>query len=163
MKQIIMFLVLSMIHIFAYATPPSPILPNVNVLQTQAQIQNQQQAVQVLNMNEVNNQVALAESRRPVNAPFAASLFVGTDCMGSSQVGGSGADVSITFGTTWNDHDCKIFKAAAELEQAGYKADALVVRCQSQFLKIAPSCIAIYEAKTPQEKIEATKTNLEKE
>lgn len=63
--------------------------------------------------------------------------------MGGSSMGGSGPGFGFSFGTSWESKTCMILEAARSFEQAGYREDALHIRCQNEYAAAAPSCKAL--------------------
>jgi len=63
--------------------------------------------------------------------------------MGSSSAGATGLTIGLSFGTTWTDKDCALFKAAAQFQESGYKDDALFIMCKSSLVSDAPICKAL--------------------
>lgn len=76
----------------------------------------------------------------PVSSAYAPSVWATSECMGSSSGGASGMNIGLSFGTTWKDKDCSLFKAAKEFETAGYAKDAMIIRCKSELVSDTPIC-----------------------
>ena len=74
---------------------------------------------------------------------MAMNVYPTAPCMGSSSVGGSGVGFGFSVGTSWEAKECMIGETARGFEQAGYKADAMAVRCQGVYAAVAPSCKAL--------------------
>ena len=86
---------------------------------------------------------ATAPSRVKIeNTPdvYAPNVAPTAPCMGGTSVGGTGPGFGISFGTSWESKTCMILEAARSFEQAGYREDALHIRCQNEYAAIAPSC-----------------------
>jgi hypothetical protein len=64
-------------------------------------------------------------------------------CMGGTSVGGSGPGFSLAVGSSWEAEECQIGETARGFEQAGYREDALYIRCQGKYAAVAPSCKAL--------------------
>jgi hypothetical protein len=75
--------------------------------------------------------------------PYAPNVSPTAPCMGGTSAGGSGPGFGIVFGTSWESKPCMILEAARSFEQAGYREDALHIRCQSEYAAAAPSCKAL--------------------
>ena len=71
------------------------------------------------------------------------SVYPTAPCMGSSQVGAAGIGFGVSFGTAWESEECMIGETARGFEQAGYREDAMAVRCQGKYAAVAPSCAAL--------------------
>lgn len=97
----------------------------------------------IVNKESISTVLENNESRNPVNSAYAPSVYSTNQCTGSTTLGGQGITVGFSFGTTWTDKDCALMKVASDFEQAGYKHDALVIRCQSTLAELAPSCKAL--------------------
>lgn len=112
--------------------------------QVQGQAQGQLQGQ--VNGNADNTQSTTVEGDNhnyreiPVSTAYAPSINPTATCMGSTTGGGQGMNVGISLGTTWESENCMYLETARSFEQAGYKEDAMAVRCQTQYAKAAPSC-----------------------
>lgn len=122
--------------------------------QTQGQLQGQQQGqVQSTeNSNNASQSTAITFAaprtyRPPVNSAIAPTVFPTAPCMGSTSGGVTGTLISISGGSSWESKECMILETARNFEQAGAVVDAMHVRCQGKYAKIAPSCIALAEGK----------------
>ena len=86
---------------------------------------------------------ASAPSRVKIeNTPdvYAPNVAPTAPCMGGSSIGGTGPGFGLSFGTSWESKTCMILEAARSFEQAGYREDALHIRCQNEYAAVAPSC-----------------------
>lgn len=116
----------------------------------QAQRQNQTQSNRSSNSNSVgatgsgnatnvstgavtvggDNVVYQAQERNPVSTAYAAPLAASNGtCMGSSSIGGQGASLGLSFGTTWTDSGCDARYDATALVQAGQPKAAIARLC----------------------------------
>jgi len=115
--------------------------------QLQGQLQGQAQGQ--VNGNSNNKQsttvnVGGDEARRiPVSTAFAPSINPTATCMGSTTAGGQGMSIGVSVGSSWESENCMYLETARSFEQAGYKSDALAIRCQTSYAKAAPSCKAL--------------------
>lgn len=91
------------------------------------------------------NEAAIPTNVTIKNTPsFAAgNVYPTAPCMGGTQVGGVGAGFGFSVGSSWTDTVCQGLEVARSFEQAGYREDALVLRCQIDGAQKAPSCIAL--------------------
>jgi hypothetical protein len=71
------------------------------------------------------------------------SVYPTAPCMGGSQVGAGWAGAGLSIGTSWESDECMIGETARGFEQAGYREDAMAVRCQGKYAAVAPSCKAL--------------------
>ena len=71
---------------------------------------------------------------------YAPNVAPTAPCMGGSSIGGTGPGFGLSFGTSWESKTCMILEAARSFEQAGYREDALHIRCQNEYAAVAPSC-----------------------
>lgn len=83
--------------------------------------------------------------RPPVSSAVAPTVFPTAPCMGSSSAGVQSTLFGISGGSSWESKECMILETARNFEQAGYAKDALAVRCQGKYAKVAPSCKALDE------------------
>jgi hypothetical protein len=77
------------------------------------------------------------EAHRPVStatAPGLAAVGNGS-CMGSTSVGGQGASVGLSFGTTWKDDDCNARYDAQQLAAMGFVLAAKARLCSRPDIK----------------------------
>ena len=102
--------------------------------------QNQSQTINSLDFNSHNANAAINVSNVPVSSAIAPNVYPTAPCMGSSSGGAQGLHIGLSFGTTWTDTECQIGETARGFEQAGLKEDALAIRCQGKYAKVAPSC-----------------------
>lgn len=84
-----------------------------------------------------------AAVRVPVSTANAPSINPTATCMGSSTAGGQGMSIGLSMGSSWESENCMYLETARSFEQAGYKEDALAIRCQSKYAALAPSCKAL--------------------
>lgn len=91
------------------------------------------------------NEAAIPSNVTIKNTPsFAAgNVYPTAPCMGGTQVGGVGAGFGFSVGSSWTDENCQVLETARNFESAGYREDALVIRCQAPTAAKAPSCIAL--------------------
>ena len=91
------------------------------------------------------NEAPIPENTTIKNVPnvLTGSVYPTAPCMGSSQVGAAGIGFGVSFGTAWESEECMIGETARGFEQAGYREDAMVVRCQGKYAAVAPSCKAL--------------------
>lgn len=118
---------------------------NLN-LNGQDQSQKQGQTQKTENSNNASQTVTFAAPKtyRPVvSSAIAPTNFPTAPCMGSSSIAGGGSLVSVSAGTSWESENCIILETARNFEEAGYKEDAMHVRCQGEYAKLAPSCKAL--------------------
>ena len=80
-------------------------------------------------VGNTSQSINFREERRPVNSAIAPALATG-DCMGSTSVGGSGAAISLSFGTTWRDSDCVMRKKVLLLSALDMKIASWQMACQ---------------------------------
>lgn len=81
-----------------------------------------------------------------VKTPGVASvpnIYPTSPCMGSTSAGVSFMGGAFSGGSSWKDDDCSYRETARMFDQLGYKKDGLVVMCQSEYAKEAPSCKAL--------------------
>jgi len=97
----------------------------------------------ITNLSE--NNVTNDAPEIPVSSAYAPSVWATSECMGASSGGASGMNIGLSFGTTWKDKDCSLFKAAKEFENAGYKEDAMRIRCKSDLVSDTHICKALKE------------------
>ena len=96
--------------------------------------------------NKQNTNVSVAGdeyARMPVATATAPSINPTATCMGSSSAGGQGMSIGLSMGSSWESENCMYLETARSFEQAGYKEDALAIRCQSEYAASAPSCKAL--------------------
>ena len=79
----------------------------------------------------------------PASTATAPSINPTATCMGSSTAGGQGMTIGLSMGSSWESENCMHLETARSFEQAGYKEDALAIRCQSEYAASAPSCKAL--------------------
>lgn len=127
-------------------------------LQGQLQGQQQGQAQSTDNANNADQETNVTvegdnvnyEARRiPVASAYAPANFPTASCMGSSSGGVQGMAIGLSLGTSWTAEECQILETARNFEEAKHSVDAMHVRCQAKFAKIAPSCKAIAEGTYP--------------
>lgn len=111
--------------------------------QSQGQDQDQAQSVTYIN------------PRNPVSTASAAALATSSEaCMGSSSIGGQGVGFGLSFGTTWENEDCKRRKQAGLLFAIGATDAAKEVLCgdpeiRSAYLAAGKPCSADKPAPAP--------------
>jgi membrane protease subunit (stomatin/prohibitin family) len=67
-----------------------------------------------------------AQERNPVSTAVAPIVYTGSDqCLVSVAGGAQGVGFGISFGMTARDEICEALKLTRQLEQMGYKAEAL--------------------------------------
>ena len=96
--------------------------------------------------NKQNTNVSVTgdeAARIPVATATAPSINPTATCMGSSTAGGQGMSIGLSMGSSWESENCMYLETARSFEQAGYKEDALAIRCQSEYAASAPSCKAL--------------------
>ena len=88
------------------------------------------------------NEASAPSRTRIENTPdvYAPNVAPTAPCMGGSSMGGSGPGFGFSFGTSWESKTCMILEAARSFEQAGYREDALYIRCHNEYAAAAPSC-----------------------
>ena len=91
------------------------------------------------------NEASSPSRVRIENTPdvYAPNVAPTAPCMGGSSMGGTGPGFGFSFGTSWESKTCMILEAARSFEQAGYREDALHIRCQNEYAAAAPSCKAL--------------------
>ena len=72
--------------------------------------------------------------------PYTGNVYPTATCMGGTSASATGPGVGISFGTSYVAKECIIGEVSRGFEQAGYKEDALVIRCQSEYAAVAPIC-----------------------
>lgn len=104
----------------------------------------QEQEQEQANAQDVSVGGDVYEARRiPVATAYAPSINPTATCMGSSTAGGQGMSIGLSMGSSWESENCMYLETARSFEQAGHKADAMAVRCQTKYAKSAPSCKAL--------------------
>jgi hypothetical protein len=90
-------------------------------------------APNVLNQN-IRNQRQVPMAWAPPVTPTA-------PCMGSTSAGGSGVNIGLSFGTTWEDKECSLRETARYFSEIGGDVeDAIAILCTSKYAKAAKSC-----------------------
>ena len=118
---------------------------NSNQGQLQGQLQGQEQGQTVTWVNP----------RAPVSTAAAAALATSSEaCMGSSSIGGQGVGFGLSFGTTWENEDCKLRKQAGLLYAVGAPEAAKELLCtapeiRAAYLAAGKPCAA--DVPTPQQ------------
>lgn len=96
--------------------------------QDQVQVQDQDQDQSVTYINP----------RAPVASATAAALATSSEaCMGSSSIGGQGVGFGLSFGTTWENEDCKLRKGAGLLYATGNVKAAKEMLCGNETYRAA--------------------------
>lgn len=96
--------------------------------QLQGQLQGQEQGQSVTYINP----------RAPVSTAAAAALATSSEaCMGSSSIGGQGVGFGLSFGTTWENEDCKLRKQAGLLFAVGAPEAAKELLCTAPEIRAA--------------------------
>lgn len=96
--------------------------------QDQVQVQDQDQDQSVTYINP----------RAPVASATAAALATSSEaCMGSSSIGGQGVGFGLSFGTTWENEDCKLRKGAGLLYATGNVKAAKEMLCANETYRAA--------------------------
>jgi len=78
------------------------------------------------------------------------NIYPTAPCMGTSSLSVGFMGGAFGSGTSWKDDDCSYRETARMFDQLGYKKDGIVVMCQSEYAKAAPSCKAIAAEATKQ-------------
>jgi len=165
MKKLLLSLILYL-PVLAIASNPQPTIGNANINNTAsiagaisiaaAKANAASLAAQEQN-STVNNKVGQTQGNKQqitfegsvtpsktkvYNTPDPAlsNVYPTAPCMGGTTAGVSAPGVGVAFGTSWTSEECQIGETARGFEQAGYKEDALVIRCQSEYAAMAPSC-----------------------
>jgi len=92
--------------------------------QQQGQLQGQSTDV------SINNE-------RAASSAIASPLVAGSDCMGSTSIGGSGLDFGLVFGTTWEDDTCQRLKLANAALALGQALTAFEIMCDDEKFRAA--------------------------
>ena len=124
--------------------------------QEQKQDQKQDQKQSVENSNNASQSTIVGgssmnfeSSDNPVSSAYAPNVYPTAPCMGSTTGGAQTGVFGFSIGATWESKDCMMLETARSFEQAGYKEDALAIRCKSKYAKDAPSCKALDESIPP--------------
>lgn len=91
----------------------------------------QASANQTLVLGATTAQLQVNESQRPVASAVATGLVAANGtCMGSSSVGGQGATLGLSFGTTWESRKCDTRYDVAMFASLGLLEAAVARACQ---------------------------------
>lgn len=97
------------------------------------------------NNSSQNVNVNTYDERDPVHTAYAAPLAAGEDtCMGSTSVGAQAVTFGLSFGTTWQDDNCRRLKNSRQLVALGYHRAATALMCVDEDVREA-----MVEAGTP--------------
>lgn len=119
-----------------------------------SQEQYQNQSTQNSNSNTQSISVGgstsnFESSDNHASSAYAPNVYPTAPCMGSTSGGAQTGVFGFSIGATWESKDCMMLETARSFEQAGYREDALAIRCKSKYAKDAPSCKALDESGPP--------------
>lgn len=90
------------------------------------------------NNSDQNVEVNTYNQRPPVSTAYAAQLTTGEDtCMGSSSVGAQAVTFGLSFGTTWQDDNCRRLKNSRQLVALGFHRAATALMCVDEDVRAA--------------------------